>query len=93
MIEIGSAVKFNGAVSAIDTGTFTVNIKEFFIDGQWKRFIEPRAVEIATTDYDNHLTASELTFISNSLERLMRNTNFDENEKEVADSIVKKLKS
>ena len=51
MIEIGSAVKFNGAVSAIDTGTFTVNIKEFFIDGQWKRFIEPRAVEIATTDY------------------------------------------
>ena len=93
MIEVGSVVKFNGSVSAIDTGTFSVNIKEFFIDGQWKRFIEPRIVEIATTDYDNHLTTSELTFISSALERLMRNTNFEDCEKEVADSIIKKLKS
>ena len=82
MIEVGSVVKFNGSVSAIDTGTFSVNIKEFFI-----------IVEIATTDYDNHLTTSELTFISSALERLMRNTNFEDCEKEVADSIIKKLKS
>ena len=93
MIEVGSIAKINGEVTAIDTGTFTISINEFFIDGQWKRFIEPKVLEVATTDYDNHLTTSELNFISSSLERLMRNTNFEDCEKEVADSIIKKLKS
>lgn len=93
MIEVGSNVKFNGAVSTLGTGTFSTSVNEFFIDGQWKRFIEPKVVEISTTDYDNHLTSSELNFISTALERLQNNITFDEHEKEVAESIVKKLKS
>ncbi len=93
MIEVGSTIKFNGAVSSIGTAAYTAGISEFFIDGQWRRFIEPKQISVATADYDNHLTASELAFLSSSLERLMRNTTFDEHEKEVADSILKKLKS
>ena len=93
MIEVGSSIKFNGAVSSLGAGAYNAAIDEFFIDGQWKRFITPKVVTIATEDFDNHLTASELNFISSSLTKLMRNTGFEDCEKEVADSIIKKLRS
>ena len=93
MIEVGSNVQFNGAVSSLGTGAFGVSIGEFYIDEQWKRFISPKLVEIATSDYDDHLTSSELNFITNALERIQNTTNFNNSEKDVARSIVKKLKS
>ena len=93
MIEVGSEIKFNGTVSTVGTGAYTAEFNEFFIDEQWRRFVTPKNVEITTADYDNHLTPSELTFIEKSLERMMKNLSFNECEKAVADSIVKKLKS
>lgn len=93
MIEVGSAVKFNGAVSSLGTASFGVAINEFLIDEQWKRFIAPKQVEIATSDYDDHLTTTELNFITNTLEKMQSATNFNNFEKDVARAIVKKLKS
>ena len=77
MIELGSNVQFNGSVSSLGTAAFGVAINEFLIDEQWKRFITPKVVEIATADYDDHLTSTELTFISTTLERMQSSTNFN----------------
>lgn len=93
MIEVGSDVQFNGAVSSLGTAAFNVSVNEFFIDEQWKRFVTPKVIEIATTDYDDHLTTSELTFISSALERMQSTAAFNNIEKDIAKSIVKKLKS
>ena len=93
MIEVGPEIKFNGTVSTVGTGSYTASFGEFFIDEQWRRFVTPKTVEIATADYDDHLTPSELAFIEMSLDRMRKNMTFNECEKAVADSIVKKLKS
>lgn len=93
MIEVGSSVKFNGAVSSLGTAAFGVAINEFLIDEQWKRFITPKQLEIATADYDDHLTSTELNFITASLEKMQTTTMFNNIEKDVARAIVKKLKS
>ena len=93
MIEIGSEIKFNGTVATVGTGAYTAEFDEFYIDEQWRRFITPKTVEITTSDYDDHLTPSELAFIEKSIDRMMKNMTFNDCEKAVADSIVKKLKS
>lgn len=93
MIEVGSEVKFNGAVSSIGASAYNVDVKEFFIDKQWRRFVEPKVVSIATTDYDNHLTLSELAFIQTSIERIAKTMPIEDSDRAVADSIIKKLRS
>ena len=93
MIEVGSDIKFNGTVSTVGTGAFAAEFNEFFIDEQWRRFVTPKVVEITTDDYDDHLTPSELSFIEKSLDRMLKSLTFDDCDKAVADSIVKKLKS
>ena len=93
MIEIDSAVKFNGTVTTVGAASYDVDIDEFFIDDQWRRFIEPKTLTIATADYDNHLTPSELTFIQNSIERIVKTMALEDCDLQVAESIIKKLKS
>lgn len=90
MIEVNASVKLNGTVSETGTGSFTISVGEFYTDGQWSRFVEPKTIEVATSDYDNHLTSSELEFLLGAALKA-KNTATTNCDKAVIESIIKKL--
>lgn len=91
MIDVNAKVKLSGTVSAVGTGEFTLSVKEFYLDGQWNRFVVPKEITVTTADYDNHLTSEELAFILDAAQKAQKSTNLCDDEREVVDSIVKKL--
>ena len=90
MIEANADVKLMGIISEVGTAGFKIAVKEFYTDSEWKRFVSPKEVEVAVDDYDNHLTSSELEFLLNAAKKA-KTTASDDCEKQVIESIIKKL--
>lgn len=90
MIDVNANVKLNGVISEIGTGSFKISVNEFFVDGQWNRFKEPSVIEVTSADYDNHLTSNELSFLLEAAKKA-KQTNLCDDDKEVVESIIKKL--
>lgn len=93
MINTNDNVKMNGVVTATGTGTFTVSVNEFYVDGAWHKLSEPHEFEISTEGYNNDFTSLELEYIKEVAERDSQSTTICEDEMEIVNSIVKKLNS
>lgn len=91
MIDVNSEVKLNGYVSEVSTGTFKISITEFLVDGEWRQFTEPRVLEVAGADYNNHLTTAELRFLLDAAKKVSSTSNLTMCDRAVVDSILKKL--
>ena len=93
MINTNDNVKMNGTVSVTGTGTFTVLVKEFYVDGAWHKLNEPRELEISTDGYNNDFTSLELEYIKNAAKKDSKSTTLCPDDIETVNSIVKKLES
>jgi hypothetical protein len=91
MINANDDVKLKGSVLSTGTGTFTVAIDEFYVDGVWHKLTEAKNVDIAEADFTNDLTATELEAVKKMAETASTDTALSDCKKEVIDSIVKKL--
>lgn len=91
MISVNDDVKLKGAVTETGTGTFKIAISEFYLDGEWRKFAEPKEVEVGAEDYTNELTSMELYYIKQKAIKDAQSTSLDHGELEVVKSIAKKL--
>lgn len=91
MINTGDKVKLAAIVKETGTGTMTLSVKEFFVDGAWYKFTEPKVLEIGSEDYDNALTELELNYIKEQADKNSTSIALDKVELELVKSISKKL--
>jgi peroxiredoxin len=91
MINANDAVKLNGAVKETGTGTFTISVNEFYVDGVWHKLNEAKEFEVTTKDYNNEFTALELKYIGKVAAKDSKSTTLCEDDMEVVNSIVKKV--
>ena len=91
MINANDDVKLKGTVQSTGTGTFTVAIDEFFVDGVWHKLTTPKTVDVAETDFTNDLTDTELEAVKVMAETAKTDTALSDCKQEVINSIVKKL--
>lgn len=93
MINANDTVKLNGAVKETGTGTFTISVNEFYVDGVWHKLNEAKEFEVTTKDYNNEFTALELKYIGKVAAKDSKSTTLCEDDMEVVNSIVKKVNS
>ncbi len=93
MISVNDFVTLSGTVATTATGTFTVNIEEAYIDGQWRHFNPVKTMNIATVDYDTSLTAQELALVRLLALNNKASTTLTPDQQVIAASIVAKLGS
>ncbi len=93
MINANDSVKLTGSVASTGTGSFTVSVSEFFVDGAWHKLETPRELEINTSDYTNDFTSLELKYIKEKAEADSKSSTLCEDDLEIVNSIVKKFSS
>lgn len=91
MINTGDKVKLNAEVTATGTGTFTISIEDFFLDGAWWKLVPTKELEISTDDYTTDLTEKELEYIKLKAGQDIASLSVKPEELEIATSISKKL--
>lgn len=91
MINANDEVKLTGVVSTTGTGEFTVQVKEFYVDGAWHKLTTPRDVVVKSEDYNDELTSLELNYIRKQAEKDSESATLCDDDMEVVKSIVKKL--
>lgn len=91
MINANDDVKLKGSVLSTGTGTFTVSVDEFFVDGVWHKLNVAKNIDIAEADFTNDLTDTELEAVKDMAQLASKDTALSDCKKEVVDSIVKKL--
>ena len=91
MINANDTVRLEGTVTTTGTGTFTVSITEFYVDGEWHKFTTAKTMDIASADYDNALTSLELAYVKAKATSDSANAALDADSLAVAKSIAKKL--
>ena len=91
MINANDAVRLEGTVTTTGTGTFTVSITEFYVDGEWHKFTTAKTLDIASADYTDALTSLELAYVKAKATSDSTNTALTADNLAVAKSIAKKL--
>lgn len=91
MINTKDDVKLTGSVSNTGTGEFTIQIKEFYVDGAWHKLNTPRDCVIQVGDYSDDLTSLELDYIRKQVEKDSKVSTLCDDDMEIVKSIQKKL--
>lgn len=91
MIDVKDNVRLVGEVSETGTGTFTISVKEFFVDGVWLKFKEAKEIEVTTEDYTEELTSLELAYIKEKAKKDATLSTLCTDDMEVVKSIARKL--
>lgn len=92
MIEVGSAIKMKGSITSVGTGTFNASITEVFVDDKWRPFSPAKVYTIATADYTDGFSTSELAVIKALTDKNKASTTVYTPDEIVAiNSILKKL--
>ena len=91
MINANDVVRLEGTVTTTGTGTFTVSITEFYVDGEWHKFTTAKTLEIASADYNDTLTTQEIAYVKTKADKDAASTTLTADELAVAKSIAKKL--
>lgn len=91
MIDVNDKVRLTGFVKETGTGTFTISVEEFFVDGEWFKFTEPRDIEVKSEEYTEELTSLELKYIKDKAVKDACSTTLCTDDLEVVKSIAKKL--
>ena len=92
MVDVGNKIELSGEVVTTDAGKFTVELREIYVDGEWKLIDPVKEIEFATTDYNDALTPQELDVVKRLAEKYKDQTGISQCEKVLLESIVSKLK-
>ena len=93
MINKKDSVRLDGIVTETGTGTFTVVVSEFYVDGAWHKLKENNVLtfSINEDDYDDTLTTLELAYVKKVADKESKNTALSSDDIAIAQSISKKL--
>ena len=92
MINVGDKVKLNGTITAAVAGSIDIEIKDFFIDGEWKSLTTPISQSISSTEYTSTFTSAELAQIKKWADKDSKLTTICDDDMALIKSIASKLK-
>lgn len=92
MVDVGNKIELSGQVVETDAGKFTVELREIFVDNEWKLIDPVKTVDFATTDYNESLTPQELAIVKQLADKYKEQQGICQREKVLLQSIASKLK-
>lgn len=92
MVDVGNKIELSGQVVETDAGKFTVELREIFVDNEWKLIDPVKTAEFATTDYNESLTPQELAIVKQLADKYKEQQGICQREKVLLQSIASKLK-
>lgn len=91
MIATGDAIEMKGKITTVGTDTFDVSVTEIFVDDKWRAFDPTKVYTIATADYTDGFSTSELAVIKDLTEKNKAATVYSPDQLIAINSILKKL--
>lgn len=92
MVDVGNKIELSGQVVETDAGKFTVELREIFVDNEWKLIDPVKTVDFATTDYNESFTPQELAIVKQLADKYKEQQGICQREKVLLQSIASKLK-
>ena len=91
MIQTGDKVEIKGTIASLGTGTLDISATEIFLDLEWKKLSPAKTYTIATSDYTDDFSVSELAVIKELTDKNKAATIYSPDQLQAINSILKKL--
>ena len=91
MIAVGDSIEMKGTITTVGTDTFDVSITEIYVNEGWRSFDPTKVYSIATADYTEDFSTSELAVIKALTNNNKAASVYTPDELVAINSILKKL--